>query len=61
MRAHFAEIVLALLSVIFLTLYARERLRQREASKPARKAWLRVGIIFGVISGVLFYLHAGAS
>jgi cytochrome bd-type quinol oxidase subunit 2 len=58
MPGHFTEIVLALLSVIFLALYTRDRLRQQDASKPARTAWLRVGIIFGVISIVLFYLHS---
>ena len=58
MPGHFTETVLALLSVVFLALYTRERLRQQDASQPARKAWLRVGIIFGVISIVLFYLHA---
>jgi len=57
MSGHFTEIVLALLSVIVLALYTRDRLRQQDASKPVRKAWLRVGNICGVISIVLFYLH----
>jgi hypothetical protein len=46
--------VLALLSVIFLALYTRDTLRQHDESKPARKAWLRVRLIFSVMNILLF-------
>jgi hypothetical protein len=55
MREHLVEIIFTCLSVIYLTLYARDYFARRQ---PARRAWLRMGVIFGVISGVLWYLHA---
>ena len=58
MPDYIVEIVFALLSVIYLTLYTRDYLRNRAESKPVRKAWLRVGLIFGAISIVLLYLHS---
>jgi hypothetical protein len=54
---HFVPTVFALLSLVYLFLYVRDYLRQRETSNPARKAWLRIGLIFGAVSLVLFYLH----
>ncbi len=57
MPDHFVATVFAVLSVVYLSLYARDYLRRGETSRPARKAWLRTGLIFGVVSLVLFYLH----
>jgi len=55
---HLVEIIFALLSVVYLMLYARDYLKNRREAKPARKAWLRVGLIFGIISILLFYLQS---
>lgn len=57
MPEHFVPTLFAVLSLVYLFLYVRDYLRQRETSKPARKAWLRIGLIFGAVSLVLFYLH----
>ena len=58
MPDHLVEIIFALLSVVYLMLYARDYLKNRTESKPARKAWLRVGLIFGIVSILLFYLQS---
>jgi hypothetical protein len=58
MPEYFVPTLFALISVIYLSLYARESLRGRVGSMPARKAWLRVGLIFAVVSLVLFYVQA---
>lgn len=57
MREHLVAIIFTCLSVIYLALYARDSITRRTEGRPARRAWLRLGLIFGVISGVLWYLR----
>ena len=56
MPENFVAIVFPGLAVVYLLLYARDYLRQGGSGGPARKAWLRVGLFFGAMSAVLFYL-----
>lgn len=57
MREYLVAIIFTCLSVVYFILYARDRLTGRE---PPRRAWLRMGVIFAVISGVLWYMHGQA-
>lgn len=57
MPDHFVASVFALLSAVYLALYVRDYIRQRKSPGPARKAWLRTGLIFAAVSIVLFYLQ----
>ncbi len=57
MPDHFVEIVFAVLSGIFLTLYVHDTICQKDGNRLPRKAWLRTGLIFAVVSMLLFYLH----
>ena len=56
MPAHLVEYIFAGLSLVYLSLYGRDYLRRKNS--PPKKAWLRAGLIFAVISAILFYLHA---
>ena len=55
MPEHFVPTLFAILSVVYLSLYARDRFRRSNTNIVARKAWLRIGLIFGAVSLVLFY------
>ena len=48
------------LGLIFLSLALRESLKHRGMATPARKAWLRVGVIFTVVGLFLsvFYSYS---
>jgi hypothetical protein len=45
------------LGVIFLGLATRDFARNRGKATPARKAWLRVGLIFAAVGIFLYIFH----
>jgi hypothetical protein len=47
------------LAIIFLSLAARDNFRFRAKGKdtPARKAWFRIGLIFGIVALYLYGSH----
>jgi hypothetical protein len=45
------------LGVIFLGLATRDSVKNRGSATPARKAWLRVGLIFSAVGVFLYVFH----
>ena len=50
-----ASLILLVVAAIFFALVLRDRLRG-QAPNPARKAWLRVALIFSAVAAVLLVL-----
>ena len=46
------------LGVIFLGLAVRDSVKNRGRVTPARKAWLRVGLIFTAVGVFLYVFHS---
>ncbi len=44
------------LALLFFGLAAWDYLRMKDKKTPARRAWVRIGIVFAII-GILLYLH----
>jgi len=57
MPDYFVILVLAGVALVYLALYFRAYLRRAATGKQPNRAWLRVGIIFAVVSAVLTYLR----
>ncbi len=45
------------LSILFFGLALRDYIRSKGAKTPARKAWLRIAVIFGAIGTYLYLSH----
>jgi hypothetical protein len=45
------------LAIIFLAVAVRDHRRTRGAQSPARRAWLRIAIIFGLVGATLQFGH----
>lgn len=50
-----AKYILAALSVVFLVLAIARMTRGGGASHPQVRIWMIVGVIFGLVSALLFY------
>ena len=53
-------ILFMILSVLFFGLSLRDYLRAKGEKTPARKAWLRVAIIFAIV-GIFLYVRKSAN
>ena len=47
------------LSILFFGLSLRDYIRSKGVRTPARRAWLRIALIFAVIGGYLYLLNPG--
>jgi hypothetical protein len=47
------------LAAIFVALALRDRLKNGAELTPARKAWIRVGVIFSAVGLGLYFFHPG--
>jgi hypothetical protein len=53
-----APLVLLAVAAIFFVLVVRDRLMGQGNANPARKAWLRVALIFSTVAIVLIVLNS---
>jgi hypothetical protein len=53
-------IIFLAISALFLALAARDYLRVQGSNKVARKTWLCIAMIFGVIGGWLYFFGSHA-
>jgi len=50
-------LIFPLVAAVFLSLASIDFLKHGAKTTPARKTWLRIGLIFAVVSLYLFYLR----
>lgn len=58
MMTYLAPIIFLIFSVVFLGLASWNRLRLGGSPTLSARIWLRVGLIFAIVSGFLFWLAA---
>lgn len=58
-RFQLVPAIFAVLSAVFLALAWFDHRRHDTLMNPARKAWLRVGLIFGAVAIFLLFFQSG--
>jgi len=57
MKTHLTVLIFSGLATVFLVLALADFTRHGPAATPARKAWLRIGLIFAAVSFYLMFFQ----